>query len=150
MKKGELELIDYAIYFATKAHTGQKRKSEKNVDMIFHPFTVGMILQRAGANTNCVIAGLLHDVVEDTDMTFLDLEKFFSSEVIEILKLLTRDKRTDYMEYIKKIKPNKVAKKIKIADIIHNSDETRLDVIDEETIKRRKRYQKALKYLKEE
>ena len=46
MKKGELELIDYAIYFATKAHTGQKRKSEKNVDMIF---------QRAGANTNCVI-----------------------------------------------------------------------------------------------
>ena len=55
MKKGELELIDYAIYFATKAHTGQKRKSEKNVDMIFHPFTVGMILQRAGANTNCVI-----------------------------------------------------------------------------------------------
>ena len=43
MKKGELELIDYAIYFATKAHTGQKRKSEKNVDMIFHPFTVGMI-----------------------------------------------------------------------------------------------------------
>ena len=63
MKKGELELIDYAIYFATKAHTGQKRKSEKNVDMIFHPFTVGMILQRAGANTNCVIAGLLHDVM---------------------------------------------------------------------------------------
>ena len=70
MKKGELELIDYAIYFATKAHTGQKRKSEKNVDMIFHPFTVGMILQRAGANTNCVIAGLLHDVVEDSKIFF--------------------------------------------------------------------------------
>ena len=43
MKKGDLELIDYAIYYATKAHTGQRRKSDKEVDMIFHPFTVGMI-----------------------------------------------------------------------------------------------------------
>ena len=53
MKKEDLELIDYSIYFATKAHAGQKRKSEPDLDMIFHPFTVGMILQRAGANTNC-------------------------------------------------------------------------------------------------
>ena len=73
MKKDDLELIDYAIYFATKAHTGQKRKSEPEVDMIFHPFTVGMILQRAGANTNCVIAGILHAVVEDTKYTLEDI-----------------------------------------------------------------------------
>lgn len=49
MKRGELELLDYAIYFATKAHNVQKRKSDKDVDMIFYPFTVGMMLQRSYA-----------------------------------------------------------------------------------------------------
>lgn len=133
-----------AMIVAYQAHKNQFDKAQ--VPYIYHPIHLA---EQMNTELECIVA-LLHDVVEDTDMTFLDLEKFFSSEVIEILKLLTRDKRTDYMEYIKKIKPNKVAKKIKIADIIHNSDETRLDVIDEETIKRRKRYQKALKYLKEE
>ena len=94
MKKGELELIDYAIYFATKAHTGQKRKSEKNVDMIFHPFTVGMILQRAGANTNCVIAGLLHDVVEDSKYSLEDIE-------IELNKDVKNMDSNKLAEYIK-------------------------------------------------
>ena len=69
MNKNNLDLLDYAIYFATKAHNGQKRKTEIDVDMIFHPFTVGMILQRANASTNCVIAGIWHDVVEDTKYT---------------------------------------------------------------------------------
>lgn len=133
-----------AMIVAYQAHKNQFDKAQ--VPYIYHPIHLA---EQMNTELECIVA-LLHDVVEDTDMTFLDLENFFSSEVIEILKLLTRDKRTDYMEYIKKIKPNKVAKKIKIADIIHNSDETRLDVIDEETIKRRKRYQKALKYLKEE
>lgn len=133
-----------AMRVAYQAHKNQFDKAQ--VPYIYHPIHLA---EQMNTELECIVA-LLHDVVEDTDMTFLDLEKFFSSEVIEILKLLTRDKRTDYMEYIKKIKTNKVAKKIKIADIIHNSDETRLDVIDEETIKRRKRYQKALKYLKEE
>ncbi len=133
-----------AMRVAYQAHKNQFDKAQ--VPYIYHPIHLA---EQMNTELECIVA-LLHDVVEDTDMTFLDLEKIFSSEVIEILKLLTRDKRTDYMEYIKKIKTNKVAKKIKIADIIHNSDETRLDVIDEETIKRRKRYQKALKYLKEE
>ena len=92
MKKGELELIDYAIYFATKAHTGQKRKSEKNVDMIFHPFTVGMILQRAGANTNCVIAGLLHDVVEDSKYSLADIEIEFGKDISKIVEEVSEDK----------------------------------------------------------
>ena len=54
--------LDYAILFATKAHDGQRRKSD-DVDMIFHPFTVGMILQGAGMKEETVMAGILHDVV---------------------------------------------------------------------------------------
>lgn len=98
MKKGELELIDYAIYFATKAHTGQKRKSEKNVDMIFHPFTVGMILQRAGANTNCVIAGLLHDVVEDSKYSLADIEIEFGKDISKIVEEVSEDKSLPWKE----------------------------------------------------
>ena len=84
MKKDYIDLVDYAIYFSTKAHNGQKRKSEPDVDMIFHPFTVGMILQRAGANTNAVIAGILHDIVEDTKYS-LDINYRFFSTIFDDL-----------------------------------------------------------------
>ncbi len=95
----------------------------------------------------CIVA-LLHDVVEDTNVTFEQLEKEFTSEAIEILKLLTHNKETQYMDYIKKIKQNSIAKKVKIADIKHNSDESRLDKITEKDIVRRKKYKEALEFLK--
>lgn len=76
----ERDKIEYAIYFATKAHKGQTRKSE-DVDMIFHPFTVGMILQRNGCDEDVVCAGILHDVVEDTPYSFDDIEKIFGKTV---------------------------------------------------------------------
>ena len=75
-----MDKIEYAIYFATKAHTGQKRKQE-DIDMIFHPFTMGMILQRNGCDEDIVAAGILHDVVEDTQYTFEDIEKIFGKEI---------------------------------------------------------------------
>ena len=63
-----MKRLDYSILFATKAHDLQKRKTD-NVLMIFHPFTVGMILKDADMSEDCVIAGILHDVVEDTKYT---------------------------------------------------------------------------------
>lgn len=72
--------IEYAIYFATRAHKGQTRKTE-DIDMIFHPFTVGMILQRNGCEESIVAAGILHDVVEDTPYSFEDIEKEFGKEI---------------------------------------------------------------------
>lgn len=75
-----MDKIEYAIYYATKAHKGQKRKME-DIDMIFHPFTVGMILQRNGQSEEVVAAGILHDVVEDTEKTFDDIEKDFGKVI---------------------------------------------------------------------
>ena len=75
MNRGK-DKFEYAIYYATKAHKGQKRKIE-DVDMIFHPFTVGMLLQRNGCDEDIVAAGILHDVVEDTPNEFEDIEKKF-------------------------------------------------------------------------
>lgn len=72
--------IEYAIYYATKAHTDQKRKVE-NVNMIFHPYIVGMILEKAGCSDELVAAGMLHDVVEDTPHTFEDIEKEFGKQI---------------------------------------------------------------------
>ncbi len=72
--------IEYAIYFATKAHKGQKRKIE-DIDMIFHPFTVGMLLQRNNCDEDVVIAGILHDVVEDTPYSFEYIEEQFGKKV---------------------------------------------------------------------
>ena len=77
MKKDKIE---YAIYYATKAHKGQRRKIE-DVDMIFHPFTCGMLLQRNGCDEDVVCAAILHDVVEDTPHTFEDIEKEFGRNV---------------------------------------------------------------------
>lgn len=125
MKKDDLELIDYAIYFATKAHTGQKRKSEPEVDMIFHPFTVGMILQRAGANTNCVIAGILHDVVEDTKYTLEDIKNEFGPEIANIVDEVSEDKSLKWkerkIEAINKIKTASIEGKfVECVDKISN------------------------------
>lgn len=75
-----MDKIEYAIYYATKAHKGQKRKME-DIDMIFHPFTVGMILQRNRQDEDVVAAGILHDVVEDTEKTFEDIERDFGKTI---------------------------------------------------------------------
>lgn len=125
MKKDNMELIDYAIYFATKAHNGQKRKSEKDVDMIFHPFTVGMMLQRANANTNCVIAGILHDVVEDTKYTMEDVKTEFGEDIAKIVEEVSENKQLPWKERkidaIEKIKNASIeGKLLECADKISN------------------------------
>ena len=104
------------------------------------------LAEQMDSETECIVA-LLHDVVEDTKVTFLELEKEFSKEVILALKLLTRDKKIDYFEYIENLKNNNLARKVKIVDINHNLDETRLDEITEKDVKRREKYQKALEIL---
>ena len=71
-------------------------------------------------------AALLHDVVEDTEITFEDLTGEFPEEVVEALRYLTRDKSMNYFDYIRNIRKNPIAKKVKQADLLHNSDVTRL------------------------
>jgi len=136
------KLTRKAMIIAYNAHMNQFDKA--NVPYVYHPIHLAEQME----NENECIVALLHDVVEDTDITFEQLEKDFPIEVIMALKLLTHDKKIDYMKYIEKIKKNNIAKKVKIADIIHNSDETRLDKITIEDIARRSKYKKALDYLK--
>lgn len=112
MKRGELELLDYAIYFATRAHNGQKRKSDKDVDMIFHPFTVGMMLQRSGASEEAVIAGILHDVVEDTRYTINDIKEEFGDDIAKVVLEVSEKKELPWDE-----RKQEAIDRIKIASI---------------------------------
>ena len=98
MKRGNLELLDYAIYYATRAHNGQKRKSDKDVDMIFHPFTVAMMIQRAGGTEDAVIAGVLHDVAEDTKYTLTDIENEFGNKIASIVSEVSEKKELPWKE----------------------------------------------------
>lgn len=131
-----------AMKIAYNAHYNQFDRA--GVPYIYHPIHLA---ENMDSEIACVVA-LLHDVVEDTDIRMEELAKTFPKEVIEILKLLTHDKEVDYMEYIKRIKKNAIAKKVKIEDILHNADETRLDTITEEDIVRREKYKKALEFLR--
>ena len=73
-----------------------------------------------------VCVALLHDVVEDTGLTFADLEREFPPEVTDALRLLTHEKGTDYFDYVRALRGNPVAVEVKLADLAHNSDESRL------------------------
>ena len=132
-----------AMKIAYNAHNGQVDKS--GVPYIYHPIHLAEQMQ---TEDECIVA-LLHDTVEDTEVTFEDLEKEFSNVIIEAIKLLTHDKSVEYMEYIKQIKENPIAKNVKLADLRHNSDEKRKAEITDKDIKRNEKYKKAIKFLTE-
>lgn len=138
------KLTRKAMIIAYNAHKNQFDKS--GVPYIYHPIHVA---EKMKTENECIVA-LLHDVVEDTETTFEQLENIFSSEIIDSLKLLTKDNTVDYYEYIMKIKKNPIAKSVKIEDLKHNLDLTRLDVITEDDIKRENRYKKALLILSDD
>lgn len=117
-------LTNKALRIAYEAHNGQYDSC--NIPYIFHPFHLAEQMEDEVA----VCTALLHDVVEDTSITFEDLEKDFPKEVIDALRLLTHDSQTDYFDYVRKIRTNPVAKAVKLADLAHNSDESRYDGCD--------------------
>lgn len=82
-------LIDKAIIFALRAHSGQQRKTGREIPFIAHPFGVAMLLQGMGCAENVVVAGLLHDTVEDTPVTLADIEAEFGPEVARIVSYCT-------------------------------------------------------------
>ncbi len=132
-----------AMNIAYSAHMGQFDKA--GVPYIFHPIHLA---EQMDTEEECIVA-LLHDVVEDTNVTFEDLEKDFPKSIIDAIKLLTHDKSVDYMEYVKNLKSNPIAKKVKLADLRHNSDTARLLKITEKEIKRVEKYKKAIQLLNE-
>lgn len=109
--------IDIALQIATRAHSGQVDRDGNPV--ILHPVTVGMM----GNTDEERVAGFLHDVVEDTDMTFDDLlEAGIPVGVVNALRLLTHDRKMSYFEYVQAVidSGNPIALHVKYNDLHHN------------------------------
>ena len=109
--------VEDALRIAVDAHNGQKDLDGNPV--ILHPIAVGL----AGNNREEIIGGLLHDVVEDTKLTFNDLyAKGVDKSIVEALKLLTHTKDMTYEEYVQRIATsnNSIAIHIKYNDLKHN------------------------------
>ena len=136
-----------AMSLAYDAHHGQQDKS--GVPYIFHPLHLAEQMQD---EISCC-AAILHDVVEDTDITPEQLAKEFPAQVVEAVKLLTHDPETDYFDYVRAIKGNPIAVKVKLADLAHNMDVSRfagVEVPKERIGYFRDKYTKALAILLEE
>lgn len=138
------ELINKAIDLAYSAHHGQKDKAGR--PYFTHPFTVAMKMETEAE----ICTALLHDVVEDTGITPEYLRENFTPEIAEAVDVLTHRDGESYDEYILKIKANPLARKVKLSDIEHNMDVTRL-AGNSEAMKRyddrRKKYEHAREIL---
>lgn len=144
-------LTNKALVFAYNAHHGQL--DYNGIPYIFHPLHLA---EQMDDEVSCC-AALLHDVVEDTAVTMEELAREFPPEVVEVVALLTHadnaeSNNADYFSYLLPIKAHPIAKKVKLADIAHNSDQSRCvgsDLTQEQLARWKQKYQKALEILSE-
>ena len=138
------ELTKKAMKLCFEAHKDQCDKS--GVPYVFHPIHLAEQM-----NDECTtVVALLHDVMEDSSFTLEDLRQMgYPEAVLDALVLMTHGKDVPYMEYVMAIKPNEIAKKVKLADLRHNSDTTRLNEITEKALARVEKYKQAITLLEE-
>lgn len=138
-------LTKKAMRIAYDAHAGQMDKGGD--PYIFHPFYVA---ERMDDELSTCVA-LLHDVVEDTAVGLADLEAEFPAGVIEALRLLTHEEGVPYLDYVAAAAAHPIARRVKLADVEHNSDESRLaaceGLSEEARARLRDKYAKAKEIL---
>ena len=138
-----MTLLERAIEIALRAHAGQKGKDGS--PYILHPLRV---MTRMGSDEERM-AAVLHDVVEDSEVTIEDLRKAgFSEEVLTTVKMLTHEDGVSYEDYVQRLKPHPMARRIKLADLEDNSDIRRLSGIEERDIERLRKYHRAWQILR--
>lgn len=138
----EYSLVDKALSIAKKAHKGQLDKAGK--DYILHPIHVS---QQVKLEEEKAVA-LLHDVIEDTEITLEDLKKAgMPMDVVEAVNALTKVEGIDYFDYLKKVKENSLARVVKLADLKHNSDLSRIPEPSKKDLERNIKYKRAMEYL---
>ena len=138
-----------AMKICFEAHKNQVDKG--GLPYVFHPFHLAEQMETEEE----ICTALLHDVVEDTDYTLEDLEKLgFSRKILDALALMTHDPKVPYMEYVRALRKNSIARKVKMADLNHNSDLKRMEISDEaareKAEKRVQKYSIAQEILRED
>lgn len=138
------DLTKKALCLCFEAHKDQVDKS--GLPYVFHPFHIAEQMP----NELTTVTALLHDVVEDTPYTFSNLaEMGFPPEVLAALQLLTHDDDTPYLSYVARLKENPIARSVKLADLRHNSDLSRLNTVDDQALQRAQKYRQAMALLED-
>lgn len=138
------QLYDLALKLAEQAHTGQVDKA--GVPYINHPLAVAQAVESNDAK----IVAVLHDVCEDSDITFDDLYRLgFPSMIIDAVIAITKRRDESYPLYLKRVAMNPIAKEVKIQDLLHNSDLNRIPQPTAKDLDRYRKYQEALEFLTE-
>ncbi|TSI05962.1 HD domain-containing protein [Lysinibacillus sp. BW-2-10] len=128
-----MNLIEKAIIFAAKAHEGQMRKST-NIPYITHPFAVGMLLQQTKCSEEVIAAGILHDTIEDTDVTYPQLVEEFSEKIANLVQAASEHDKSLPWEERKRHTIQGLSKasleeiQVIVADKLHNLRSIREDL----------------------
>ena len=131
------------LKFANKKHRGQKDKSGE--DYILHPMAVSLMCHSDSARR----VALLHDILEDTDTCIFELMALgLTEDEVKAVVLLTKPAKEDYMHYIRRVAKDPIAREVKMRDLQHNMDLSRLETVTEKDIRRTERYKQAYEYLK--
>ena len=137
-----MSALDKAILIATQAHTGQKDRYGK--PYILHPIR---LMMKVYSEQEKVVA-ILHDVVEDSDLTLEDLlREGFSAEIITAVDCITKRNNEPYMDYIERVRSNRIARKVKLADLKDNMDLRRINKISKNDLERLEKYHQAWRLL---
>ena len=135
-------LLKLARRIAMTAHVNQTDKAGQ--PYINHPIAVA---DKVGGETEKIVA-LLHDVVEDTAFTLDDIHNAgFGEDVIAALDCITKRDGEPYADYLSRVAGNKIARAVKLADLAHNMDISRLPILTEKDLKRLKKYEYAVAML---
>ena len=126
-----------ALTLAAKAHDGQHDRS--GLPYILHPINVANQLETEDE----IVLGLLHDVVEDSDVPLEEIRERFGDRIADALFLLTKRADEDYMDYIERVATDPLAVRIKLADLTHNMDPARHPNPDEWDLEHLAKYEKA-------
>lgn len=136
------EQFQIALELAVEKHKNQTDKAGN--PYILHPLHV---MENVNSKDGKIVA-ILHDIIEDTDITEDYLLKIgLSKRIVDAVVALTRSKDIDYQEYIKNLSSNPLAKEVKLADLEHNMDLKRLPTLEEKDLERNRKYQIAYHYL---
>ena len=133
--------LEDAIALAVEKHRGQRDKNDR--PYILHPLRV---LHRLDWNApeSARIAAVLHDVVEDTDVTLDELrERGFPEEAVRAIGLLTKHEGESYAQFIERLLPDPIARMVKRADLEDNMDIRRLERVGDKERERLDRYRAA-------
>jgi (p)ppGpp synthase/HD superfamily hydrolase len=136
-------LLQKAIEIAERAHAGQTDKAGK--PYIGHPIRV----MNAGQTLDEKIVGVLHDAVEDSDLTLETLAaQGFSVGVIAAVDAITKREGEEYEAYLQRVMSNELALRVKIADMTDNMNLSRIETPTEKDVARLEKYASVLPRLK--